>query len=202
MSRKFYKIFCDTRSSEYSSGTLVNHQEPYQIDFMHGDPFKSKLPPLSDLIQVATHIYLEHIPYIPHQFDVINEETPKFCSLNNYILFNKKSYDLLRSFLVYPDAIPYVFYYEQTPFYKVVPPPILTGLTDPTLARSDQIYQKAFTERPEDCHYFRASNLDASAVVTDVFVRTMIEHNLKGFALWPFDDDDELYEMIQRENLG
>lgn len=125
---KLYKIsYCYEKN--FMLGWLINENPPYQLEFVHGNPTKKKPGKIGDYIHVC-------------KGDGYQERYFKN-------ILSQRVFETIQDLVQDPGHKITKFYYENKPFYSVIP---VYPFED-----TDLSYDEMTKQRPEGIHYFRGS---------------------------------------------
>jgi hypothetical protein len=156
---------------------VINQSEPYQIDFMVNDFGRaSSLKPVSVYDCFSMRGFTLNFPVIRRQDSIPNQtrEIELDSSSSGFFLMNERAFDALKELLLLDQGSQlFVFYFEQKPFYMVIPPVLLT----PEQETLDE-WSKEWV--PDLWHFFLISSKSNRPFVDQVFVDAVHKSGVTG----------------------
>jgi hypothetical protein len=161
----------------------INKTEPYQIDFLIDDFSRASSVKPVTLYDFFTLIdFVTQLPVIRHQETFHNEiQTIYLSSTPSMFLMNEKAFQVLNPLLLLEQGSQLItFYFEQKPFYFVLPPVFLSK-------KQEDSEEWNLNDLPNSWHYFRIRLKDPAFCVDEHFVNTYHNAGLSGLDLKELD---------------
>lgn len=160
---QYYSII-NIQGDDTMHGVQISFQKPYQIEFRNANTKKGKPQKILDFIYISTEILG---PCTSIVSIMNNNKTFKGISLSYFVGLSEKAFKDLNDLLLLDRGSEiFDFYFEEKPFYIIVPP----------------VYpsEENASVQSQDLHFFRASTFDQYINVSDMFVARVHEKKLRG----------------------
>lgn len=160
---KIYAMnFEDDYDKKFMESVLINHQEPFQIEFILANYKSEKIKKIADFS-------------FCFKSSEIADDVMSFAV--NIGLYSQHAFESIKGFLDLQNCILYKVWYEKSLFYLIYPPLIIPQEQADEYVDIEEVMRRFYIP---NTHFFIPSQRYSTAYVTEEFRQNALKHKVTG----------------------